>query len=105
MMPPSRADCAPWSSETSLPHQLAFRQNCVAERLIGLIRRECLRHVIIRGEANLRRILRSYVMYYNKIRTHGPWTKMRRSGGIVQRTGVITSNPILGGFHHHYIQI
>ena len=33
------------------------------------------------GEAHLRRILRSYVMYYNKIRTHGPWTKIRRSGG------------------------
>jgi hypothetical protein len=23
----------------------------------------------------------------------------------VQRTGVITSNPILGGLHHHYIRI
>jgi Integrase core domain len=86
-------------TETNLPHQLALRQNGVAERLIGLIRRECLRHVIIRGEAHLRRILRSYVMYYNKIRAHGPIWR------IVQRTGVITSNPILGGLHHHYIQI
>jgi transposase InsO family protein len=46
-------------------------QNGFAERLIGSIRHECLDHVIIRGEARLRRILRSY----------GLWTKMRRSGG------------------------
>src|ERR1700681_4789181 len=45
-------------------------QNGFAERLIGSIRHECLDHVIIRGEAHLRRILRSYAMYYNKIRTH-----------------------------------
>src|ERR1700687_106938 len=42
-------------------------QNGFAERLIGSIRHECLDHVIIRGEAHLRRILRSYAMYYNKI--------------------------------------
>jgi hypothetical protein len=64
----------------SLPHQLALWQNGVAERLIRLIRRERLRHIIIWGEAHLRRILRSYAMYYNKIRTHGPWTKVRGSG-------------------------
>ena len=80
MMPSSHAYCAPWASETSLPHQLALWQNGVAERLIGLIRRECLRHVIIQDEAHLRRSLRSYVMYYNEIRTHNPWTKVRGSG-------------------------
>src|SRR6266702_4088387 len=35
-------------------------QNGVVERLIGSIRRECLDHVIIRSEAHLRRILKSY---------------------------------------------
>jgi transposase InsO family protein len=45
-------------------------QNGFAERLIGSIRHECLDHFIIRGEVHLRRILRSYAMYYNKIRTH-----------------------------------
>src|SRR5215831_5224041 len=34
-------------------------QNGFAERLIGSIRRECLDHVIVVGEAHLRRILRS----------------------------------------------
>ena len=44
-------------------------QNGFAERLIGSIRRECLDHIIVLGETHLRRILRSYAMYYNKIRT------------------------------------
>ena len=35
-------------------------QNGFAERLIGSIRRECLDHTIIFGEAHLRRVLRSY---------------------------------------------
>jgi hypothetical protein len=62
----------------SLPHQLALRQSGVAERLIGLIRRECLRHVIIRAK----HICVGFCdRTYNKIRTHGPWTKIRRSGG------------------------
>ena len=80
-------------------------QNGFAERLIGSIRHECLDHVIIQGEAHLRRILRSYAMYYNKIRTHRSLDKDAPIWRPVQRTGVITSNPILGGLHHHYIQI
>ena len=80
-------------------------QNGFAERLIGSIRHECLDHVIIRGEAHLRRILRSYTMYYNKIRTHRSLDKDAPIWRPVQRTGVITSNPILGGLHHHYIRI
>src|ERR1019366_5106399 len=35
-------------------------QNGFAERLIGSIRRECADHIIVFGEAHLRRILRSY---------------------------------------------
>ena len=80
-------------------------QNGFAERLIGSIRHECLDHVIIRGEAHLRRILRSYAMYYNKIRTHRSLDKDAPIWRPVQRTGVIASNPILGGLHHHYIRI
>jgi hypothetical protein len=45
-------------------------QNGFAERLIGSIRRECLDHVIVLGEAHLRRILKSYARYYNGVRTH-----------------------------------
>src|ERR1700756_1235066 len=38
-------------------------QNGFAERLIGSIRRECLDHHIVLGEAHLRRILNSYARY------------------------------------------
>jgi hypothetical protein len=54
-------------------------QNGFAEQLIGSIRRECADHIIVFGEAHLRRILRSYACYYNGIRTHRSWTRMRRS--------------------------
>jgi transposase InsO family protein len=45
-------------------------QNGFAERLIGSIRRECVDHIVVLGEAHLRRILRAYASYYNEIRTH-----------------------------------
>jgi hypothetical protein len=40
------------------------------ERVIGSIRRECLDHVIVFHETSLRRILRSYLDYYHRSRTH-----------------------------------
>jgi transposase InsO family protein len=45
-------------------------QNGFAERLIGSIRRECVDHVIVLGEAHLRGILTNYAAYYNELRTH-----------------------------------
>ena len=53
-------------------------QNAFAERLIGLIRRECLDHIVVFGEAHLRRILQSYADYYNASERIGHWIKMRR---------------------------
>jgi transposase InsO family protein len=52
-------------------------QNGFAERLIGSIRRECLDHIIVLGEAHLRRILKSYARYYNETRTHLALEKLR----------------------------
>jgi transposase InsO family protein len=54
-------------------HPIAPRspwQNGHAERLIGSIRRECLDHVVILGEAHLRQVLKAYGAYYNQVRTH-----------------------------------
>jgi len=42
-------------------------QNGFAERLIGSIRRECVDHIIVLGEAHLRQILQSYARYYNPV--------------------------------------
>jgi hypothetical protein len=45
-------------------------QNPHVERVIGSIRRECLDHVVIFNERHLRRVLSSYVDYYQRTRTH-----------------------------------
>jgi transposase InsO family protein len=45
-------------------------QNGFAERLIGSIRRECVDHIVVLGEAHLGRILTKYAAYYNELRTH-----------------------------------
>jgi transposase InsO family protein len=80
-------------------------QNGFAERLIGSIRRECVDHLIVLGEAHLRRILRAYAHYYNDIRTHRSLDKDEPVSRPVQRTGIIDSHAILGGLHHHYIRV
>ncbi len=80
-------------------------QNCFAERLIGSIRRECLDHRVVLSEAHLSLILKSYVDYYNSIRTHRSLNKDARAFRAVQRTGSIASYAILGGLHHHYVRI
>ena len=77
-------------------------QNGLAERLIGSIRHEFLDHVIVLGEAHLRRILNSYARYYNGIRTHRSLDKDAPVSRSVQRAGVISSRAVLGGLHHHY---
>jgi len=73
-----------------------------AERLIGSIRRECLDHMVVFGEANLRRILRSYAAYYNKLRTHLALAKTAPLPRTIQGFGRISKVPLLGGLHHHY---
>jgi len=80
-------------------------QNGFAERLIGSIRRECVDHFIVLGEAHLRRILRAYARYYNDIRTHRSLDKDAPVSRPVQPTGSIKSHPILGGLHHHYVRV
>ncbi|MGD0846418.1 integrase core domain-containing protein [Bradyrhizobium sp.] len=80
-------------------------QNGFAERLIGSVRRECLDHIIVLGEAHLGRILRSYARYYNDIRTHRALDKDAPASRPVQRTGSISSQAILGGLHHHYVRV
>ena len=76
-------------------------QNGVAERLIGSIRRECVDHIVVLGEAHLRRILRAYAGYYNDIRTHRSLGKDAPASRPAQRIGSINSHAILGGIHHH----
>jgi transposase InsO family protein len=80
-------------------------QNGHVERLIGSIRRECLDHVVILGEAHLRRILRAYADYYNSFRTHRALAKDAPLHRATELLGTITARPLLGGLHHQYCRI
>src|SRR5436190_18137212 len=80
-------------------------QNAFAERLIGSIQRECVDHMVVLGEAHLRRMLNSYARYYNKIRTHRSLNEDAPLTRRVQRSGHIVSHAMVGGLHHQYVRI
>src|SRR5471030_105375 len=71
-------------------------QNGFAERLIGSIRRECVDHMIVLGEAHLRRVLKKYAAYYNELRTHRSLNKDSPIHRAIQHRGRLVSAPILG---------
>ena len=80
-------------------------QNGIAERLIGTVRRECLDHIVVFGEAHLRRILSAYAAYYNQTRTHLALSKDAPLKRLVQRFGSVAAIPVLAGLHHQYVRI
>ncbi len=80
-------------------------QNGYVERVIGSIRRDLLDHVIVMGEAHLRRLLRAYAEYYNTWRTHLGLDKDAPLARPVHDRGTITPMPKLGGLHHAYVRI
>ena len=80
-------------------------QNGQVERLIGSIRRECLDHLVVSGEAHLRRLLKSYAAYYNAVRTHLSLGKNAPNFRRFETVGSIVAIPILGGLHHQYVRV
>ncbi|MCC7374739.1 MAG: transposase [Verrucomicrobiales bacterium] len=79
-------------------------QNPVAERLIGIVRRECLDRVIVINERHLRRLMVEYFDYYHRSRTHRSWGQdapMERAIDPPER-GRVVEFPMVGGLHHHY---
>ena len=79
-------------------------QSPYVERLIGSIRRGCLDHVIIVGEAHLRRVLIAYLRYYHEARPHGALARNAPASRAVEppSPGTIHAIPHLGGLHHRY---
>ena len=79
-------------------------QNPYAERAIGSIRRECLDHMIILGERHLKRVLSSYLAYYQGARTHLSLAKDAPDGREVQsiEKGRVVELMQVGGLHHLY---
>ena len=85
----------------------APRANATCERFLGSVRRECLDHILILGEAHLRRVLRAYVGYFNSARPHQGISQAIPVGSAkVERihagAGRIVAFPVLGGLHHDY---
>jgi transposase InsO family protein len=79
-------------------------QRAYIERVIGTIRRECLDHVIVCGEQDLRHHLRRFVDYYHRSRTHLGLHKDAPEPRPVQGpdVGRIVAFPEVGGLHHRY---
>src|SRR5213594_1397507 len=79
-------------------------QRPLVERLTGSVRRDCLDHVIVLGEGHLRRILKSYLEYYHRSRTHLGLAKDTPKPRAVQppEMGDIIELPQVGGLHHRY---
>lgn len=87
----------------------APRMNSVCERFLGGIRRECLDHVIILGEGQLRSVLSEYVEpYFNTARPHqgiGQRIPAGRSAIASESGGKIDTFPVLNGLHHDYRRV
>ena len=82
-------------------------QNPYCERVIGTIRRDALDHVIVLNDRHLMRLLRDYVSYYHRFRTHlslemdCPFPRAIQPPDM----GSVRSVPEMGGLHHHYERI
>ena len=85
----------------------APRANAVCERFLGSVRRECLDHVLLLGERQLRRVLLEYVGHFNRARPHQgigqrvPVPDTAAGAGPSTHATVIAV-PVLGGLHHEY---
>jgi putative transposase len=67
------------------------------------VRAECLDHLLILGEAHLRRVLAGYVRHYNEARPHqglGQGTPVPDSGDVGH--GPVRRREVLGGLLHEY---
>jgi putative transposase len=81
-------------------------QNPFVERLIGLVRRECLDHIAVLGERHLRHILTAYFAYYHRARTHLSLDKDAPDVRPVEgpEMGRVVPLREVGGLHHRYVR-
>ena len=77
--------------------------NAIAERWVRSVRAECLDHLLVLGEAHLRRVLTAYADYYNHARPH----QGREQRPPLERAprspqGPVRRRDVLGGLLHDY---
>ena len=70
-----------------------------------LIRRECLDHVLVLGEAQAASQLKTYAVYYTDLRTHLSLDKDAPNFRRPQRVGGILAIAIIDGPHHQYVRV
>ena len=84
----------------------APRANAIAERWVRSVRAECLDHIFIFNERQLRRILNEYVAYFNCWRPHrsiGQVAPLAPAPAVPNHVEArIIARPVLGGLHHVY---
>jgi transposase InsO family protein len=84
----------------------APRANAISERWVKSVRAECLDHLFIFNEGGLRRVMASYVNYFNHWRPHRSLGQRapRDSAVLPSRatSSEIIAESILGGLHHLY---
>jgi putative transposase len=81
--------------------------NAICERFLGSVRRECLDHLLILSERQLRRVLREYAeSYFNRARPHQGLFQsipaLAASKSVSEFRRHVVGVPILGGLHHDY---
>jgi transposase InsO family protein len=79
-------------------------QNPYVERFFDTLRRECLNHLLVLNERHLLRILREFLTYYHKARTHMALADNAPEPRAVEppSAGRVRASPYLGGLHHRY---
>jgi len=86
----------------------APRANAICERFLGSVRRECLDHLLILQEKQLRRVLNAYAAYFNQARPHQgigqqiPEQKAGSSRATPSKGSKVVAVPILAGLHYDY---
>jgi transposase InsO family protein len=71
-----------------------------AERFVGTLRRECLDHVLILGEQDLRSVLAEYARHYNGHRPHQGLQQappQHQPANVVDITARIERRQVFGG--------
>ena len=74
------------------------------------VRRDCLDHLLVLGEAHRRRILREYVAYFNGARPHQGLQQRVPDEAAARASragsgGRVHVVPVLGGLHHDYRRV
>jgi hypothetical protein len=62
-------------------------------------------HPVAARSPHLHRILKTYAVYYNRVRTHLSLDKDAPSSRCSHNVGRIVAMPILGGLHHQYVRV